>query len=195
MAPDPSHHRRPVRLPESDYALSAAYFVTLVTQDRANRFGELSNGEMRLNSLGKIIESTWNTLPDHFPLHLDVWVIMPNHFHGIVWICEDNGKQMSKVAVGAKRSARYIGSDDTQPGRMLRPSRPTGTKSGSLNAIVQNFKSVTTRKINAFLRKPGQPLWQRNYFEHVIQDDDDLERVRRYIQTNPLYWDRDPEHG
>ncbi len=182
-------HHRSIRPPEFDYTRSGAYYVTLVTQDRVERFGDLAGGEMRLNPLGKIVAATWNCLPAHFPIQLDAWVIMPNHFHAILWICEDDRN------VRAKHSAKAIGSGDTQPGRMPRPSPAAGTKSGSLNAIAQNFKSVTTRKVNAYLKTAGQPLWQRNYYEHVIRDDEDLDRIRLYIQTNPLYWDRDPEHG
>ena len=69
-----------------------------------------------------------------------------------------------------------------------------GTVSGSLCAVVQNFKSVSTRKINRLRNNPGCPVWQRNYYERVIRDDNELVRAREYIVNNPLKWDLDHEN-
>ena len=69
-----------------------------------------------------------------------------------------------------------------------RPCRPNGAPSGSLGAIVGNFKSVTARRINWLRRTPGAPVWQRNYYEHVVWSDRALEAIRRYIAENPDHW-------
>jgi REP element-mobilizing transposase RayT len=84
---------------------------------------------------------------------------------------------------------------------LLRPYTPfnipytaSGTRSGSLGAIIQNFKSYSTRHINTLCDTPGLPVWQRNYYDHIIRNDADLDRIRHYIVTNPLQWDGDQLH-
>jgi len=75
------------------------------------------------------------------------------------------------------------------------PLRPNGTIPGSVGAIIQNFKSVTSRKINSQLSKAKEPLWQRNYYEHVIRNEQDLQTITDYIMTNPLNWEKDEEYS
>ena len=76
------HQRRSIRLKDYDYSSSGAYFVTVVSYKRANIFGSISNSEIRLNTIGKIVENTWLEIPIHFPyVRLDSFVIMPNHLH------------------------------------------------------------------------------------------------------------------
>jgi putative transposase len=134
------HNRRSMRLKGYDYAQPGAYFVTLVTQDRANLFGEITDGVMCLSRIGEIIRSAWLRLPGLFPIHHDEWVIMPNHLHAIIWIL-DLGKGEASDS-----------QDIWDPWRHLMDASPQhqaiGTKSGSLGAIIQNFKSISTRKIN-----------------------------------------------
>ena len=82
-------HRRSLRLKGYDYTQPGAYFVTLVARDRECVFGEVVNGKMRLNDGGRVAERCWLHIPLHFPhVALDVFVIMPNHVHGILWIVE-----------------------------------------------------------------------------------------------------------
>jgi putative transposase len=90
MPYDPNrHHRRSIRLKGYDYTQPGAYFVTLVTYERMPLFGEIVNGEMRLNDIGRVAERCWLDIPSHFPhVALDAFVIMPNHVHGILWIIE-----------------------------------------------------------------------------------------------------------
>jgi putative transposase len=80
---------------------------------------------------------------------------------------------------------------------LLHPQLPKGTKSGSLNAILQNFKSISTRKINQKLKTPGNKIWQRDYYERIIRDDRQLNAIRKYILANPMKWaeDGDYPHG
>src|SRR5215210_6640299 len=81
------HHRRSIRLTGYDYSQAGAYFVTACAQDRACLFGEIVDGQMRLNEAGRMVLAEWNTLPDRFPaVELDEFVVMPNHVHGIITI-------------------------------------------------------------------------------------------------------------
>jgi len=79
------HHRRSIRLKDYDYAQPGGYFVTIVTQSRKCLFGEIVEAEMRLNDAGRIIQTTWDDLPNHYAnVEIDTFVVMPNHIHGIV---------------------------------------------------------------------------------------------------------------
>ena len=156
------HHRRSIRLQEFDYSFVGAYFVTICAWNRECLFGDVADGEMRLNDLGRVVESVWLALPEHYAgIQLNVNVIMPNHFHGIVNI------------VGAG----------------LKPA-PTGKQHG-LSEIVRGFKTFSSRRINEIRNNPGCPVWQRNYYERVIRNDIELSLAREYIVNNPLKWDTD----
>jgi len=74
-------------------------------------------------------------------------------------------------------------------------SRPNGTRPNSLNAIIQNFKSISTRKVNQLRHAAGTPLWHRDYYERIVRDDRGLDAIRRYIENNPARWrERLPPH-
>ncbi len=169
---------------------AGVYFVTICTQDRQCLFGEVVNGEMQLNDVGEIFTACWHDLPDHFPhVALDAFVVMPNHVHGIIFINDQVNKNITSQVHNRRGEA------------MLRPYTPfnipytaSGTRSGSLGAIIQNFKSYSTRHINTLCDTPGLPVWQRNYYDHIIRNDADLDRTRHYIVTNPLQWDGDQLH-
>jgi REP element-mobilizing transposase RayT len=180
MNPGPDKRpRRSIRLKGYDYAQAGAYFVTICTCDRECLFGEIAGSEMRLNEIGQIVAEEWIRAPQIRPyVELDEWVIMPNHMHGIIVIMEGG-------MVGATRRVAPTTTD-----------RPTGPKSGSLGAIIGQFKSVTTKRVNALRGTPRVPVWQRNYYEHIIRNEDDLARVREYIANNPLQWgiDRNNPH-
>jgi len=170
------HHRRSVRLRGYDYAQPGAYFVTICTHERECLLGEIVDGEMVLNEYGHIVRACWEVIADHFPhVTLDTFVIMPNHVHGIIMI---------DSPVGA-RHASPLPSDVTPP---------RGPKGGSVGAIVGSFKSAVTRRINEMRGTPGMTIWQRNYYEHIIRDEDDLHDIRRYILENPLKWALDREN-
>jgi putative transposase len=186
MPYDPDEHRRrSIRLKGHDYSQPGAYFVTICTRDRECLFGHVVNGEMRLNEAGEIARRCWQDIPDHFPLiELDAFVLMPNHVQGII-VIHESCKGEASEPLGSLNTR--MGVADASPLRQ----RPNGTQSGSLSAIVQNFKSVSTRKMNAACRAPGTPVWLRNYYEHVVRNDDDLQAIRKYILGNPARWDED----
>jgi REP-associated tyrosine transposase len=153
------------------------YFVTIRARDDSGvRFSRASGSAVRLNVAGRIVETCWLAIPDHFPsVQLDAFVIMPDHVHGILAIRE--GRDTSNV--GAQHAAP-----------LPLPVRPTngccgGVAPGSLGAIVRSFKSAVSKRVNELRRTPGAPVWQRNYFDRIIRDNGELNRVRWYIRTNP----------
>ena len=83
------HHCRSIRLKDYDYSQAGAYYVTIDVQNRECLFGEIVNDEMVLNEVGKMIDEQWTTLPEKFPnIELDLYQVMPKHFHGIIVIDE-----------------------------------------------------------------------------------------------------------
>jgi len=242
MPYDPQrHHRRSIRLPGYDYTQPGAYFITIVTHERMPSFGEIVDGEMRLNEYGEIVRAEWfqtAVVRPYVVLHPDEFVVMPNHIHGIIWIVgndnsddgvdngsdarddgsggdtprndgagsggagrRDDGAGSRGGTVGAQRRCAPTfapknatfppGATPTSTGRAIRGATPTNVVPGSLGAIVRSFKSVVTRRINIMRNTPGAPVWQRNYYEHIIRTDRALNAIRRYIADNPRRWHLD----
>jgi putative transposase len=187
MRYDPErHHRRSIRLPGYDYRQAGAYFITLVAQDRACLFGEVIDGEMRVNEYGIIVQEEWFRSADirrEIRLYPDEFVVMPNHVHGIVWIVE--------TPVGAHNPVP-LQSDAPVVG--VHSRAPLQRSPHSLSSFVAGFKSAVTKRINELRGTPGAPVWQRNYYEHIIRNEDDLAAIREYILTNPLRWHLDREN-
>jgi putative transposase len=174
------HHRRSIRLKGYDYSQPGAYFVTLVTWQRECLFGEVVSGQLRLNPFGRLIHNEWQRLGDRFSrVVLDEWIVMPNHLHGILMVVEND---MDNVDVGARQKS----SSETGESSLASPLQAVshtgpGVASGSLGAIIGAYKSTTTRLINGLRRTPASPVWQRNYYEHIIRNEDELEAIRAYI--------------
>ncbi|MDP2857789.1 MAG: hypothetical protein Q8P50_07410 [Bacillota bacterium] len=171
--------RRSIRLRGYDYSQPGAYFVTVCSEDRQCIWGDIAEGQMKRNLLGDVVLACWANLPHHFPyVELDAFVVMPNHVHGIVVITHRRGE-----ASGPNTRTPGLAAPDATP-----LPHPDGTRPGSLGAIVQNFKSVSTRRINTMRSAPGAPVWQRNYYEHVVRNERELDRIRQYIILNPSRW-------
>ncbi len=147
---------------------AGAYFVTICTKDRECFFGDMEDGEMRVNEYGRIADESWSWLSRQYDyVEMDEWVVMPNHLHGILVIhCR-----------GGSRTA---------------PTETTNRK--SLGRLIGAFKTVSTKQINDIRNTPGHPIWQRNYYEHIIRGEEELHRIRRYITENPLKWADDEDH-
>ena len=178
--------RRPVRLQEYDYSLGGAYFVTICTAHRKMLFGDVVNHQMVLNEAGRIVADEWlRSSRIRAEVELDAWVVMPNHIHGIVTITDIGSGNQRRVC-----SPRC----GCVPGRGDRPVAPTGTGPRSLGAMMAGFKAAAARRINAVHGTPGAPVWQRNYYEHVIRYEAMLNRIRQYIEENPARWAEDPEN-
>ena len=173
------YRHKSIRLKGYDYTQSGAYFVTICAQDKKNLFSQIVDGNVILNEFGKIIENEWvKTGQIRKNVIIDEYVIMPNHLHGIIIIKNDhddrNGTQRRVATANIESFGKPV--------------------SGSLPTIVRGFKSTTTRQINELRNMPEMPLWQRNYYEHVVRNDDDLNEIREYIINNPLKWDLDKEN-
>lgn len=169
------HHRKSIRLRGYDYSHAGAYFVTVVAYQRECLFGEIVNGEMKLNDFGIIADECWRAIPEHFPnVELGAHIIMPNHAHGIIVIhdIDDIG-----------RGTIYRDPTIEQFGK------PTV---GSLPTIIRTDKAAVTRQIGREHNATG--IWQRNYYEHIIRNEHEMDNIWRYIEANPSIWLDDDEN-
>jgi len=169
------HHRRSIQLKGYDYSQAGAYFVTICTRDRECLFGEVAEGQMRRSDAGEMIQQVWKDLPDRFvSIQIDEFIVMPNHIHGVIFIQQKSNTSESRVRL------------DTRP-------------TPALGDVICSFKSDATHQYiggvagKGWLPSPGK-LWHRNYYEHVIRNEDELNRIRKYIQENPAQWAFDQEN-
>ena len=171
---DIKSQRRSLRLKDYGYNCAGSYFVTICTYRRENLFGEIDDGTMHLNKYGEIVNECFQAIAKHFETTaVDEFVVMPNHIHGIVVFLDVGARH----AVPIRSSQRF--------------GKPIAS---SLATIVGSFKSATTRRINELRQTPGLSVWQRNYHEHVIRNEQSLHRIREYIAGNPACWDVDREN-
>jgi putative transposase len=172
------HHRRSIRLKGYDYTQPGAYFITICTYQRMHIFGEVVGGKMDLNEVGKIVWGEWfktAELRPYVKLYEDEFVVMPNHAHGVIWI-ED---------VGARR--RRARTDAVE--KFGKPVK------GSIPTIVRAYESAVTHAVNAAENQRGAVLWQKNYYEHIIRNDRELNNIGWYIVNNPLNWKLDRDNA
>jgi putative transposase len=166
------YQRHSIRLKDYDYSLEGAYFVTICANGYKCLFGEIENGKMCLNRFGSIVNEFWVEIPAHFTnVVIDTFVAMPNHLHAIVTIVNDRRGEVTAP---------------TQKGAETAPLRKH-----TLGQIIAYFKYQTTKSINKIRLTPGNRIWQRNYYEHVIRNENDLNEVRQYVIDNPVQWDMD----
>jgi REP element-mobilizing transposase RayT len=157
--------RQSVRLRNFDYTSNGAYFVTICTQNRACILGEVADQSVALTISGRIVDQHWRAIPTNFPnVTLDMHIVMPNHIHGIIVL--QRFKQVELV-------------NSATPG---------------LGDIVRAFKARVTIETRRSTGNLAVPIWQRNYYEHVIRSDEELNRIRQYITDNPSNWDVDCEN-
>jgi putative transposase len=180
MKYDPEKRRsESIRLKGYDYSQPGAYFVTICAHNRASLFGDIVDGKMQLNGYGKIVHEFWDEVPSHFAnVKIDTSVVMPNHVHAIIVIYGDEGP--------ADKGERIV--DNGEGTSPLRGKRP------KLGQIVAYYKYQTTKLINQIRKTGGTPLWQKDYYDHIVRDEDDLNEVREYIIYNPLKWEMDREN-
>jgi REP element-mobilizing transposase RayT len=198
-----------MRLRARDYSSPGNYFVTLCAHEQQMLFGDVVDGVMHLNDMGRTAESFWREIPPHFPhAELDKYVIMPNHVHGIIRIVDNAWPNPLPVvrAVGipigpdswvAGLNGAIVGANNYSPLHGPHPmaqnhpmprQHPRGT-SRTIGSIVRGFKIAVTR----WMRLHGRvtPVWQRNYHDHIIRNERSLNRIRKYIRENPANWHRD----
>ena len=159
--------RRSIRLDGYDYSQGGCYYFTVCTQDRIHRFGEIADSAMSLNAAGHMVVTVWESLPARFPsLELDSFIVMPDHLHGILWLCPSEAADLTvtvslAAVVGAFKS-------------LVTTDYMLGVRAGRLKPF-------------------GGKLLQRNYYEHIVRSDESLELIREYILTNPTRWGQRPD--
>ena len=184
------YYRHSIRLTGYDYSQSGYYFITLVTQNRKKLFGEIHNNKMELNNVGLMIDIEWNTTPKRFKhTVLDQYIIMPDHFHGIIQIISNDiiseyNNNDGSTYVSNKTDNVYIGS------RCMGTS-PIPAGKTTLFDIVGAFKSITTNVYINGVKNNNWPrfkkrLWQLRFHDHIIRNENDLNRIRQYIIANPV---------
>ncbi|MGB4773547.1 MAG: transposase [Daejeonella sp.] len=173
----PRDNRKSIRLKGYDYSQAGAY-----CKNRECLFGEITNDKMILNDVGKIADECWLAIPQHFPnAVLHQYIIMPNHVHGIIQLIGD-------VVVAV---------ENFQPlQQQTEPKRNEFQKiiPRSIGSIIRGYKIGVTK----FCRNEQpqnfpsrQPVWQRNYYEHIIRNEQSYHTISDYIINNPLKWNKD----
>jgi putative transposase len=179
MKYDPQiHHRRSIRLKGYDYAQAGAYFITICSHQRQHVFGEIINGEIKLNPWGEIARVEWfktAVMRPYVELYEDEFVVMPNHVHGIIWLNDEAGIRRRRV-----------------------PTNPTEKfgkpVAGSIPTIIRAYKSAVTYAINGLENSRGCIVWQSNYYEHVIRNEKEFDLIARYIYYTPYNWQTDQDN-
>jgi REP element-mobilizing transposase RayT len=181
------HHRRSIRLKGFDYSSEGAYYVTIIAQGRECLFGEIIDGEMHLNEYGKIVLKWWNEIPIHFPnVELGAFVIMPNHVHGIIFIIDE---RRGNVLSPHENPNNNNLNANNQGGETPPLQKPT------LGQIIAYFKYQSTKEMNKIETKNAiTKFWQRNYYEHIVRNEKELQQKTDYILKNPSQWDEDVEN-
>jgi len=193
-------NRRSIRLPGYDYSQTGAYFVTICTKDRECLFGDIVNREMSLNDAGRMVDKWYGELENKFTdIKCDEYIVMPNHFHAIIQnvgadlcVCPNGnrvGTTMGENVAGKRVAGENVAGENV-----------AGEHIGSpLQGVIQWFKTMTTNEYMRGVKQHGWPpfpgkLWQRNYYEHIIRNENEMARIREYIMNNPAQWATDREN-
>ncbi len=172
-------NRQSIRLRGYDYSAEGAYFITIVCKDRLPWFGEITDGEMQLSEAGEIVKTEWLRGAElRSEISLDAFVVMPNHFHGIVVI----GEPLIPLANVGRGVWPYA---PTEPAAFRSPQK-------SLGSLVRVFKASCTSRIRQSISTDF--AWQRNYHDRIIRNQEESQKIQDYIQNNPSLWDKDMFH-
>jgi len=181
------------RLQNWDYGMNAMYYVTLCTRDRIDYFGKVVEGQMNLSEFGLIADKYWIAIPEHFQfVLLYSYVIMPNHIHGIIIINvsdhSDKRNENHDTDVETLHATSLHGSNPEPRGNKNENMSEISPKPGSLSTIIRSYKSTVTkhaRQINPDF------AWQSRFYDHIIRNDESLNKIRFYIRNNPKIWNED----
>jgi len=172
------HRLNSLRHPDADYSEIGAYFITLCTCNRDFLFGEIINEQMHCNKFGIIVWNIWKTLTHRYPeISIDSAIVMPNHFHGIIVVNSTVGEVHEPPL------------PDETPLR----SHPQPRRVMTIPLVVGYFKMNTAKQINVMRETPGTPVWQRNYYDKIIESDKEFGAISDYILTNPSRWGLDKD--
>ena len=181
------HHRQSIRLRTYDYSQAGAYFLTLCAWNRECLFGDIIDGNICLNEQGRTVMEEWSrSTAIRREIELDEFIVMPNHIHGIILI-----HHVGADGVRPEFNARHIAGANGRSPLQIRNEPIVCMKPKSLSSFMAGFKSVVTKRINEQRLSPGSPVWQRNYYEHIIRNPEEMQRIREYIQNNPMKWEMD----
>jgi len=165
------------RLQNWDYSWNGLYFITICTQNREFYFGDVVKGEMILSAIGEIVKKYWYEIPKNFPfVELDEFVVMPNHIHGIIIINKKDDNESHPDRDAINRVCTDVGGITGIKNPML---------SDNLSRIIRWYKgrvSFESRKIHLDF------TWQSRFHDHIIRNDESLQRIRDYISNNPIRW-------
>jgi REP element-mobilizing transposase RayT len=183
-------NRRSIRLKGYDYSQAGLYFITICVKNRECLFGEIKEGEMILNDAGEMVKTQWLALPKRFKnIQLYEYVVMPNHFHAILEIVG------ATLVVAQNKTVAQNNMVDSKKGQP-QGIAPTATKNKTIGDMIGAFESITTVeyicgvKNNNWQQFDGK-LWQRNYWEHIIRNETEYNRIAQYIIDNPIKWEND----
>ncbi len=166
--------RRSMRLPGYDYRQSGVYFVTICTHQKAKLFGAVVDGDLVHSTVGEIVCEEWRHVAQaRSNIQLGQYVVMPNHLHGLLFLEE------------------MLESGDAQNRHADLAPRKNGLSSGSLGAIISQFKAAVSRRAWSGLIGRSIRIWQRNYYDHIVRSEKSLNEIRRYISENPARWAED----
>jgi len=175
------------RLQNWDYGSNGAYYITMVTAQREHFFGEIVQGEMQLSEIGKIAEKNWVAIPDHFSfIELGNWVVMPNHIHGILIInkLESPTVKVAETSVAPVETPKLgVSTEISTTANASKKWKPN-----TIGSIINQFKRICTiqaRKIDFVF------AWQERFYDHIVRDSADFERIQNYISDNPSNWKED----
>jgi REP element-mobilizing transposase RayT len=160
-------NRKSIRLKDYDYSTAGRYFVTLAAKDKGCPFGTIYEGKVLHNGAGKIICASLEQLELTYPyVVIDVYCLMPNHLHAVLFLLD----------------SAFFAPEDPVRSMKIKP----------LGQLIGALKTVSTKNINLLDHTPGRLIWQRNYYDRVIRNDQELDRIREYILANPLRWPKEP---
>ena len=173
-----SKERKPNRLERYDYSRPGYYFVTICVKDMARCFGEVVDGKMKLNGFGEIVVDQWLWLKNRYPyIDIDEYIVMPNHVHGIVIIKPVGTGRDCMNKHDFRNNAVGTGRDLS-----LQKIKP-------LSGIIGAFKTRSSKYIHKYGNYHFR--WQRSFYDRIIRNEAELNKLRRYVKNNPLKWHLD----
>lgn len=179
--------RRTIRLMNYDYSQEGLYSVTVCCQDKICRFGEVGNGVMVLNGAGKIAHDEWlRTLQLRTNIELGEFIIMPNHMHGIIII---KSKDVGANCIRPNDENVYNTGVCNTP--LQEKINELSSPSQTLGTLIRGYKASVTKKIRQLYNIENLSIWQRNYYEHIIRNEESHHKITDYIINNPYNWEND----
>ncbi len=208
------HHRRSIRLKDFDYSQEGLYFITMVCEGRTHRFGKIENGKMILNQCGQIAYDEWIKLLNRFPnFEMDEFQIMPNHVHGIISLKDYFFEIETTVGATLAVALPTAQADKLQPPETRKdidenratarvaPTKVAPTKvapKATISDIIGAYKSIVSNGCLSIYKSKNKTmgkLWQRNYWEHIIRNQQAYQNISNYIINNPKKWEEDKFNG